>query len=252
MKLRYGSVNVAQITLMLLCGIVIAGLSGCKAEEGAGGGFIDKSDMAKDPSLPFHKVWVKPGLDKSKYTKVYIAPVNTSYMLKMTEWQQGVRKDEIEQDVAKLAAFTQETIKKAFREDPNHRLQVVDEPGNSADTMIVEVALIEVVPSKVVLNALGYTPFYIGLTLNAVRTVAKDVSTTAFEARIRDAATGEVIAKVADRESQQVAIVSVRGLTWYGHAETNIKQWAEQFVKIANRKPGEMVKDTDTFTLMPW
>ena len=46
--------------------------------------------------------------------------------------------------------------------------------------------------------------------------------------------------------------MSVRGLTWYSHAEATISQWANQLVAIANRKPGETVKDTDVFTLKPW
>lgn len=56
----------------------------------------------------------------------------------------------------------------------------------------------------------------------------------------------------ADRESQQYAPIPVRGLTWYSHAETIITDWSRQFVQIANRKPGEKVKDTDPFTLKPW
>jgi hypothetical protein len=82
--------------------------------------------------------------------------------------------------------------------------------------------------------------------------VADDESSVAFEGRLRDAATNEVVGTVADREAQQYAPVSVRGLTWYSHAETIIDDWARQFVQVASRKPGETVKDTDAFTLKPW
>ena len=83
-------------TLKLLTVACIAAfaLTGCKAKEAKSGGFIDKTAMKNDASLPFQKVWIKPEFDKSKYTKVYVAPVNTSYMLKMTDWQKGERKDE--------------------------------------------------------------------------------------------------------------------------------------------------------------
>ena len=57
---------------------------------------------------------------------------------------------------------------------------------------------------------------------------------------------------VADREAEQQAAVSVRGLTWYSHAHSIIGTWADQFVKTANRKPGETVEDTKSFTLKPW
>lgn len=245
-------IRLQGVCVVLSVCALAAGLVGCKASEAKGSGFVEKSTMTHDASVPFQKSWKKPGFDKSKYNKFYVAPVNTAYMLKMTEWQEGMRKEEFASDLAKLAAFTQEAIKKAFREDPKQRMQVFDGPTTDADALIIEVALIEVVPSKVVLNALGYAPFGIGLTITAVRTVAKDTSTCAFEARIRDAATGDVVATMADREAQQMALVSARGLTWYSNAETIITQWANQFVAVANRKPGETVKDVDAFTLKPW
>src|SRR5262249_23508158 len=147
---------------------------------------------------------------------------------------------------------TQEAIKKAFREDPNHRFNVVEMPPTGSDALILEMALVEVVPSKVILNALGYAPFGIGLAIKAVRGIAKDVSTVAFEAGLRHASAREVVGTVADREAEQKAAVTVRGLTWYSHAHTIIDSWSDQFVKTANRQPGQTVEDTKTFTLKPW
>jgi hypothetical protein len=57
---------------------------------------------------------------------------------------------------------------------------------------------------------------------------------------------------LADREAEQKAVVSVRGLTWYSHAQAIISQWATQFVQMSNQKPGEVIKDSDPFTLQPW
>ena len=238
----------AVIALCLAAGM----LGGCKASEGKGAGFTTAEMMDKDPSLPFHKVWRKPGLDWHKYHKLYVAEVNTEYMLQQTDWQKGERKEQIEQDVKDLAKYTKETIEKKFREDTSHRYTVLDAPSKDADALMFEVAITEVVPSKVVLNALGYAPFGIGMAISAVRMIGNDQSSAAFEARVRDGATNEVIAMAADRESEQFAPVSVRGLTWYSHAKTMIDQWATQFVQVANRKAGEKVKDTDAFTLKPW
>jgi hypothetical protein len=238
------------LTLSLAAGV--GALNGCKAKEAKSTGFTTADMMDKDPNIPFHKVWRKPGTDWSKYHKVYVAPVNTEYMLKMTDWEKGERKDQIESDVKDLAVFTKETIEKEFREDPEHHFQVLDAPSRDADALDFQVAITEIVPSKVVLNALGFAPFGIGLGITAVRMVAHDESSAAFEARVLDGSTQEVIAMAADREAEQFAPISVRGLTWYSHAKTMIGQWAKQFVQIANRKPGEAVKDTDAFTLKPW
>lgn len=241
-----------MIVFLSLCAVA-AGAAGCsKAAPAQSAGFVDPASMTQDPSLPFHLVWRKPGWDVRRYTTLYVAPVNTSYMLKGTEWQQGLAKVDFEQDVQNLALYTQEAMKKAFREDPNQRFRVVEAPPRSPDALILEMALIEVVPSKVVLNALGYAPFGIGLAVNAVRGIANDVSTVAFEARLREASTQEVVAMIADREAEQKAVVSVRGLTWYSHTHSIIDTWSDQFVKTANRKPGETVADTKQFTLKPW
>jgi len=241
-----------QTTLGLALSALVLLVGGCKAGEARSAGYIDKADMVADPSLPFQRSWVKPGFDKTHYTKLYVAPVNVSYMLQETEWQKGMRKDDFEKDVAKLAVFTQDALKNAFRDDPKHRMQVLDTLAPDRDALVLEVAIIEVVPSNVALNALGYAPFGVGLALTSVRMIAKDTSTCAFEARVRDASTNETVMKFADREAEQVAVVSVRGLTWYSHAESIITQWSDQFVKIANGKPGETVKPADTFTLKPW
>lgn len=242
---------VRACALISFC-IVAAGLVGCKTGEAKDAGFVDKSDMVKDPSLPFQRSWEKPGLDKSRYTKLYVAPVNTDYMLNKTEWQEGMHKDDFERDLTMLATFTREAIMKAFREDPNHRMQILDVPSTDPDVLVVEVAIVEVVPSKVLLNAMGYLPFGVGLAINLTRLVADDVSTCAMETRIRDASTQEIVEKMADREAQQVAPVTVRGLTWYSNAETIITQWANQLVKVTDRKPGETVEGVDPVTLQPW
>ena len=88
--------------------------------------------------------------------------------------------------------------------------------------MILEIALVEVVPNKAELGALGL------------------------------AATGEVVAMFADREAGKFGPINLRRATWYGHAHKIIEEWAEQFVEIVNAPPGEKVKDTATFTLLPW
>ena len=89
----------------------------------------------------------------------------------------------------------------------------------------------------------------------AVQAVAKESgakATVAFEAKISDAATGTVLAMAADREQGKVAPINLRALTWYGEANLIIEEWADQFVQIANKRPGEVVKDASTFTLKPW
>lgn len=240
-------------SIPLLGMLLLAGLmGGCKAGAAKSAGFVDPVMMKNDPSLPFHTAWKKQGFSFDKYKKVFVAPVDTTHLFVMSDWQKGERKDQFVADVGTLARFTENAIKKAYKEDPKHRMTVVDSPTRDADAVTLEVAIVEVVPSKVVLNALGYAPFFIGMGITAVRSVAQDVSTVAIEARFRDAATGEILLTLADREQEQMAVVSVRGLTWYSHAQAIVSQWATQFVQMASQKPGEVIKDSDPFTLQPW
>jgi hypothetical protein len=227
-------------------------LPGCKAAPAPSVGFADSSLMKQDPNVPFNKFWRKPNVEWNSYSKIYVAEINTSYMMKMTVWQKGERQADIENDVRNLAAFARGSIVKAFHEDPRHRFQVVDAPAHDPHTLVLEVALIEVVPSKVLLNALGYAPFFIGTGVTVVRTIANDKSTAAFEARTRDASTGDIVILAADRESEQFAVIDVRGLTWYSDAEGIINDWSKQFVLLANARPGEKVEPSSTFRLLPW
>ncbi|MFP5212634.1 MAG: DUF3313 family protein, partial [Acidobacteriota bacterium] len=77
-------------------------------------------------------------------------------------------------------------------------------------------------------------------------------ATVAFEAKIRDGLTNEVLAMAADREQGKSAPINLKALTWYKEAEGIIDEWAGQFVQIANRRPGEVVKDSSPFTLKAW
>ena len=238
----------ARTSILLAAALLI----GCRAAPAPSVGFADPALLKNDPTMPYDKFWRKPGLDLKNYDKIYVAPVNTSYLLKMTDWQKGERRSQIEQDVQTVATYMRSSMIKAFRGDPHHRFTVVDQPTNDPHTLVSEVALIEIVPSKVLLNALGYAPFYVGTGITVARTLAGDKSSVAFEGRARNAATGEIVMLAADRETEQFALLDLRGLTWYSDAEGIIDEWSTQFLLVAEAKPGETVKASPTFRLLPW
>lgn len=95
-------------------------------------------------------------------------------------------------------------------------------------------------------------PYGSGVAVQAVATESGAKCTVAFEAKIIDNTTGQIVAMVADREQGKVAPINLKALTWYEEARTIIDEWSEQFVQIANKRPGEVVKDTSAFTLKPW
>ena len=231
----------------VMIGLLLA--AGCKAAPPVKpAGFADDARMTKVEDLPFQKSWIDPAVDWQRYRKIQISPVDISHLLEM-EWAKQVdKKEKMREDAVKLALYAQETFRRAFREDPEHRFEVVDLAG--AETVVFELALVEIIPSKLAINTLCYAPF-LGTAVRIFRGM-KHRSTVAFEARARDGATGKVIAQFADREAEKAAVINVKDATWYGHAESIIAEWARQFTRVFKKKPGEAVKDSQPFTLKPW
>ena len=236
-------------SVLVLC----FGLTGCESMKAkpAGAGFVPVQEMTYREDLPFHKVWVKSGVDWKKYQSLYIEDVNTQYLLASDWWQQSMRQEEMEADVQKVAGYMKQQFEEAFRNDPQNRFQTVESPAPGA--LVLEMALTELVPSNPVLEALSIAaPYGSGVAVQAVARESGAKATAGFEAKIKDASTGEVLAMAADREQGKAAPVNLRALTWYKEAEGIIDEWAEQFVQIATRRPGEVVKDSSPFTLSPW
>ena len=237
------------------CASVTSDLNEVKADvvtPAPDAGFIqDPERETKRADLPFQKVWVESGVDLKHYRELIVAPVNTQHMLKMdwlhkmssAEWLGGVNAD-----IKELARYFRDQVVKDFQQDPNHRFQVIDEAGQRRQpTLRLELALVEIDPSEPVLHALGWLEPGGGTAAGII-----NQRRAAFEARLRDMQTAEVIATFADRDMQDVGPLDLTRLTWYGPAKGIMDRWAHQFVQVANRKPGEIVTDSVPFTLRPF
>jgi hypothetical protein len=53
-----------------------------KAQPAAGTGYVPMQQLAKIPNLPFDKAWIRQGVDWQRYRTIYIAPVNTDYLVR--------------------------------------------------------------------------------------------------------------------------------------------------------------------------
>jgi hypothetical protein len=230
------------------------GSVGCirKAKPAQPAGFIPPENLEKPTDLPFQKAWRSlPNWDR--YTEIYIAPWNVEYLRQMNWWEKLERGEKVKEDAKELAGYARGIFEEAFRKDRKHRFQVVEQPG--PNTLVAEFALTEVVPNKVVLDALGYAAGPVAGAAGSAAAASQTAvmhSTVSFEARMKDGGTNDVVAMFADRESEKFSVVNVKDLTWYGHAKSILKEWADQFVKIANQQPGEIIKDSAPFNLRPW
>jgi hypothetical protein len=222
-----------------------------KAPPAAGTGYVPMQQLAKNPELPFDKAWIKPGVDWRGYRTIYIAPVNTDYLMRANWWQETIRADQMQRDVQNMATFMRTQFITAFQNDPRHRLRVVMSPERGSLTL--EMAITELVPGHVLLNVIKVAgPYGSGLAAAALERGTEAQSTAAFEAGLKDTDTGETVAMFADRAYATARPIDLKGFTWYGNAEDIVKQWAQQFVEVANRRPGEVIKPASTFSLRPW
>lgn len=245
-----------QALALTLVGAV-AFLGACKAkplDDGTTSAFLGTgTELAENELYPFHKVWLDPSWNSSEKRSIVIAPVNTDFVKKASWWTQANLKGDSEkmnQDLANLAQRTRDEFKKKFTEDKNKRFQVVEAPR--ADSLVFELALVDVVPNKAALGALGLAATVVAAPAGAA-IAAKETAkgSVAIEGRIRDGR-GNVVGKWADREKGKFGPINLRRATWYGEINKIVEEWAEQWVKIANAETGEKVKDTRTFTLAPW
>ena len=251
--------NTFHITVLVAVALSAAGCSTIRSDANdakamtvdpaPNAGFIEQpGQQTKRADLPFQKVWIKPGFEKSAYRELVVAPVNTQYMLKM-DWLHDMSSaswfGDVKKDIAELARYFHHQVVEDFNNDPKHRFQVIDSPEQHTQPALrLELALIEVDPSTPVLHALGWLEPGGGTAAGVI-----NQRRAAFEGRLRDLKTGEVVATFADRDMADAGPLDLTRLTWYGPAKGIIDRWAKQFVQIANRKPGEVVTDPTPFTL---
>lgn len=244
------------LTFALIGALVFVGACKAKPLQDPPTGFLGpeaSTEMVDNELYPFHKIWLAPDWNSPDKKTIYVPPVDTEFVKKATWWTEANLKgspEQMSQDLANLATYTQNEFKKKFTEDESHRFQVVESPR--ADSLRFELALVDVVPNKAALGALGLAATVVAAPVGAA-IAAKETAkgSVAIEGRIKDA-DGRIVGLWADREKGKFGPINLRRATWYGEIDTIVQEWADQWVKVANAEPGQKVKDTRTFTLMPW
>jgi hypothetical protein len=243
--------------LLVLCGLVspvlLIGCSTLKSDPAENSSFLEDSHKMTEQRerLPFHKAWVKSNINRKQYSEIMIAPVNTDYLIKNNGWSaMNLKEDRLTTDARAIAAYTVKTYKEALLSDANTKLNLVSHP--SSHTLELELAIVELVPSKAAAGAVGLITMPIGMIAGTVATKVLGKGAIAIEGRLVDAKTREVIAMFADREKTKTAPIDLAAATWYRGIEVIIQDWADQTVEIINTPRTHKVEDTSFFTLMPW
>jgi hypothetical protein len=227
-----------------------------KADAAPDSGFLEDADKMEEnrARAPFNRMWVDPAFSSADYNSILVAPVNTENVLEASTWAKtNIRQFKVEEDLAEIATEFRDRVIHAFEKSKHNRFAIVDVPND--DTMILELAITELVPGKAFLGTIGLAawaaPPAVGVPAGVLASFAQ-AGWIAIEGRVRDPKTGKVMAMFADREQSKTRVLDVQALTWYGHAHESIRDWAHQMVLIANTPRDVTVEDSSFFRLRPW
>jgi Protein of unknown function (DUF3313) len=247
-----------RVTSLLL--VAITCLIGCRARPAPSAGFNEEpSRMTLQPKdAAFQRLYLDPNHKWGGYTQLYVAPVNMHYMMTQSFWEKAseanLSKEDVQKSADQIAEYTRQAFIKAAQNDPKKHFTVVDTP-TGPNTLIVETAIVQLVPSKAVLNALGFVSWIPTAVMMGGSTASgsedQGKGLVAIEGRVRDGASGQVVGEFADRERPPTAIVDIKSLNWWAPARKVIDNWGKQFIALSNSPTGT-VKSSPTFELLVW
>ncbi len=261
------SISATASPRVLVVGIVVLAslilFSGCaqtnsllKASAAERAGFIPSvlPLTAERQRSPFHGVWYKNEdmfyQRREEVTKLVLLPVRTDFLLEKGWWSElnSLDREGYEADVKELARYFDQQLRDAFAGEDMNRWEIVDSPDQ--DCLIVEYALVEVIATKVHINAIGTT---LGFLVPGGGLVSRaGGGSIAFEANVYDGKDGELLVSFADREADKLAIATLKDYQFYAHARESIREWSEQFALIVNSERDFQVTDSLPVTAAPW
>jgi len=253
--------NIKSLKIIFSLSILVT-LMGCAsqaAKPAENSGYLAGAEMLIEnrARFPFNRVWVNEEFmqDYKDYQKIYIAPVNTDY-LSQSEWfknlsEKGMHSLQGSADL--LAKYMQTRFIKELERSEIDKLEVIhDESFIDDETAILELAIVELIPSPAQVNRFTSVAGFFVPFLGTATSLVVDDGSIAIEARLTDNASKETLLMFADREKDNSALlVDLNDLTYFKHSEKHIDQWAQQYVQLLQTMDDEMISDKG-FKLKPW
>lgn len=200
--------------------------------------------MGSDPDrTPFDRVWRNPSpaawAQIRNFDRIVILPVNTSH-LRSTRASKA--------DTQAVASYMREEFQKAFARGGEHKVML--RPGPR--TLQLELALTELKASNAPGNVLNTGA---GAVVPGANLIGGQFThgTIAFEAKLRNSETGELLAQYADRQNDKIApVISFRDYTYFGHSRQTIQDWAGQMQQLASTPPTQKIPGAMRVTFNPF
>jgi len=191
---------------------------------------------------PFNRVWRNPDPAAWQrvcgFNRIVILPVDISHLRASPRLPA--------KDSCEMAAYMRNEFQNAFARDGFHH--VMARPGPR--TLELELALVELQPTNVPGNVLLTGA---GVVAPGANVVGQAVThgKIAFEAKLRNAETGELLAQYSDREFDKLSAASLRDYSPYGHGRKAVQDWALQMQRLASTPPSVKVPGAMRVTLNP-
>ena len=198
---------------LLACVVLILPLSLQQAVAGESGFIADMPPLEPDTDRPGAMIWVKPGVDRSAYTRVMIEPI-TIFISPDSEYK-GLSAD----DMKTLEVEFQKALTMTLEPE----IPVVNKGGPGV--LYLRAAIVDVKLAKKKRGLLSYTP--IGLVVHAAESVAgADISLkdAKLEMEMLDSVSGERLGVVVDKAPE----TGSEKLSW-DSISTTFKFYAERF-----------------------
>lgn len=197
-----------------------------------------------DPSskigrLPFQHSWRNPSVDLRQYRYVVLRPVTTAHLRKEQWWDSySLYVPDAAAYVKNcngLARYFSSSMKRSFSARGS-RLALTDST-TGAGTLVIEAALTEV--------TFGRPAGYVGSMAVPGGSLVNSAAASpvnAFELKVRDAATGKLVATVADRRGTKLKIVDFNKLTYDKPNREICDEWSQQLMQATNKDLFPQVK----------
>ena len=213
--MRHGRVLAAVAVVILL--------SGCAATRGRrgtpeGSGFLGNySELEKNPAYPAALVYVKPGVQWSRYSSIQI----DSAGLYLSNTSNKVSPE----DQDRLAGMMYNTL----RDELDKYFVLASGPG--AQTIRIRVALTQVqgarVPARVVTTVIPQLRLL--STVGGLATdTAATVGTATGEMEVLDSVTGERLEAAVDERAGTKALFAERAYTKWGDVQAALNYWSKR------------------------
>ena len=186
----------------------------------------------------FQRVWRQEKFDISQYKKIAIAPISTTFLRSLGWWDMQNQANYTDagrpgfqprgniKTGKQLAKYFEGKMVEAFSKTPNNSFQLVDFTQADEGTIILQVALVEIVPIK---------KYMLGLGL--VGDGSLKGGTVAIEGKLLQGKTYKILAMFTDRQmnNREVKYSDKTKLSWYSHTKPIMDAWSKLFVRLANR-----------------